>query len=315
VTRVAAFDCGTNSLRLLVADLDAERGEMTELVREMRIVRLGQGVDRTGVISEESLARTLAVLDEYADVLAEHRPELVRFCATSAARDARNAADFVAAVEERIGVTPEVLDGDAEATASFDGATRGLDRLEGAAPEAPVLVVDIGGGSTELILGDADGTATAAHSLDIGSVRLTERHLHDDPPTVDQVAALCADVDAALDGCRVDPADARTVVGVAGSVTTVAAATLGLPAYQRDRIHHARLRTHDVHDAVADLVGMTVAQRRALGFMHPGRADVIAAGALILDRVLRRASADELVVSESDILDGIAWSCVERGTS
>jgi exopolyphosphatase/guanosine-5'-triphosphate,3'-diphosphate pyrophosphatase len=314
VTRVAAFDCGTNSLRLLVADLDVERGEMTELVREMRIVRLGQGVDRTGVISEESLARTLAALDEYADLIAEHRPELVRFCATSAARDARNAADFVSAVQDRIGVTPEVLDGDAEAAASFDGATRGLDRLDGSAPEAPVLVVDIGGGSTELILGDLDGTATAAHSLDIGSVRLTERHLHDDPPTVDQVAALCADVDAALDGCRVHPADAGTIVGVAGSVTTVAAATLGLPAYERERIHHARLRTDDVHDAVADLVGMTVAQRRALGFMHPGRADVIAAGALILDHVLRRASVDELIVSESDILDGIAWSCVERGS-
>ncbi len=314
VTRVAAFDCGTNSLRLLVADLDPESGEMTELVREMRIVRLGQGVDRTGVISDESMARTFAALDEYAAVLAEHRPERVRFCATSAARDARNAGDFVAAVEERVGVTPEVLDGDAEADASFDGATRGLGALPGGAVESPVLVVDIGGGSTELILGDADGTAAIAHSLDIGSVRLTERHLHDDPPTVDQVADLCADVDAALDGCRVDPADARTVVGVAGSVTTVAAATLGLAAYERERIQHARLHRDAVHDAVADLVGMTVAQRRALGCMHPGRADVIAAGALILDRVLRRASVDELLVSESDILDGIAWSCVERGT-
>jgi exopolyphosphatase/guanosine-5'-triphosphate,3'-diphosphate pyrophosphatase len=307
--RVAAFDCGTNSLRLLVADLDPASGEMTELVREMRIVRLGQGVDRTGWISEESMARTFAALDEYAALLARHRPDVVRFCATSAARDARNAAEFVAAVEERIGVAPEVIDGDEEAAASFAGATRVL-----VDAEAPVLVLDIGGGSTELIIGDAKGTAAASHSLDIGSVRLTERHLHDDPPSVDQVAALCADVDAALDGCRVDPADARTVVGVAGSVTTVAAAALDLAWYDRERIHLARLGLDTVHDAVEDLVGMTVAQRRSLGYMHPGRADVIGAGALILDRVLRRASVGELVVSESDILDGIAWSCVERGT-
>jgi exopolyphosphatase/guanosine-5'-triphosphate,3'-diphosphate pyrophosphatase len=310
LTRVAAFDCGTNSLRLLVADLDPASGEMSELVREMRIVRLGQGVDRTGWISAESMARTFAALDEYAALLAVHRPDVVRFCATSAARDARNADEFVGAVEERIGVAPEVIDGDEEAAASFAGATRVL-----VDAEAPVLVLDIGGGSTELIIGDAEGTATASHSLDIGSVRLTERHLHDDPPTVDQVAALCADVDAALDGCRVDPADARTVVGVAGSVTTVAAAALDLASYDRERIHLARLGRDTVHDAVEDLVGMTVAQRRSLGFMHPGRADVIGAGALILDRVLRRATVDELVASESDILDGIAWSCVERGTS
>ncbi|HET6167769.1 MAG TPA: Ppx/GppA phosphatase family protein [Marmoricola sp.] len=307
--RVAAFDCGTNSLRLLVADLDPVSGELTELVREMRIVRLGQGVDRTGLISAESMDRTLAALDEYAVLVAEHRPELIRFCATSAARDARNAGDFVAAVEERIGVVPEVIDGDEEAAASFAGATRVL-----VDAPAPILVVDIGGGSTELIIGDAHGAPTAAHSLDIGSVRLTERHLHDDPPTVDQVADLCADVDGALDGCRVDPAEARTVVGVAGSVTTVAAAALELTSYDRERIHLARLGRDTVRDAVADLVGMTVAQRRALGFMHPGRADVIGAGALILDRVLRRATVEELVVSESDILDGIAWSCVERGT-
>jgi exopolyphosphatase/guanosine-5'-triphosphate,3'-diphosphate pyrophosphatase len=301
-TRVAAFDCGTNSLRLLIADLDPG-GEMTELVREMRIVRLGQGVDRTGRISEESMARTFAALDEYSALVDEHRPEVMRFCATSAARDAANASVFMAGVEERLGIVPEVIDGDEEARASYAGATRGLtDVVE------PVLVVDIGGGSTELILGGA-----GAQSLDIGSVRLTERHLHDDPPTVDQVAALCADVDAALDGCAVDPAEAGTVVGVAGSVTTVAAAALGLASYDRDRIHRARLDCDVVHDAVADLVGMTVDQRRALGFMHPGRADVIGAGALILDRVLRRARVEELLVSESDILDGIAWSCVERG--
>jgi exopolyphosphatase / guanosine-5'-triphosphate,3'-diphosphate pyrophosphatase len=304
VTRVAAFDCGTNSLRLLIADLDARTGEMTELVREMRIVRLGQGVDRTGRISEESMVRTFAALDEYSVLVGEHRPTAMRFCATSAARDAVNAAEFMTGVRERLGVEPEVIDGDEEARASFAGATRVLGDVPG-----PVVVVDIGGGSTELILGAPDGTVTAAHSLDVGSVRMTERHLHDDPPTAEQVAALRADVDAVLDGCRVDPLQAHTVVGVAGTVTTVAAGALGLPAYDREKIHLARLGRDLVHATVDDLVAMSVEQRKALGYMHPGRADVIGAGALILDRVLQRTQVDALVVSESDILDGIAWSC------
>lgn len=309
MTRVAAFDCGTNSLRLLIADLDPGTGEMTELVREMRIVRLGQGVDRTGRISEESMARTFAALDEYADLVAEHRPTLMRFCATSAARDAVNAADFMTGVEQRLGVEPEVIDGDEEARASFAGVARVLGEVPG-----PVLVLDIGGGSTELILGEVSTgrdhrpEVLLAESLDIGSVRLTERHLHDDPPTPQQVAALEADVDAALDGCGVDPSVARTVVGVAGTVTTVAAGALGLPAYDRNRIHLARLPREQVHATVDALVGMPIAQRRTLGWVHPGRADVIGAGGLILDRILKRTQVDELIVSESDILDGIAWS-------
>jgi exopolyphosphatase/guanosine-5'-triphosphate,3'-diphosphate pyrophosphatase len=302
VTRVAAVDCGTNSLRLLIADLDPRTGEMTELVREMRIVRLGQDVDRTGRIAQESMARTFAALDEYAALVAEHRPTAIRFCATSAARDATNAAEFMAGVEERVGVVPEVIGGDEEARASFAGATRVLDDVED-----PVLVLDIGGGSTELILGTAAGVQVA-QSLDIGSVRLTERHLHDDPPTEGQVAALCADVDAVLDGCRVDPSGARTVVGVAGSVTTVAAAALGLPAYDRERIHLAHLDVGTVHATVADLVAMSVDQRRELGFMHPGRADVIGAGALILRTILERSGQSAVVASEHDILDGIAFS-------
>lgn len=301
--RVAAYDCGTNSLRLLIADL-APSGELVELVREMRIVRLGQDVDRTGRISEEALARTAAALDEYAPMLEEHRPERIRFCATSAARDATNAADFAAMVRARVGVEPEVITGEEEARASYDGATRTF-------PDAadPVLVVDIGGGSTELILGDHSGVL-AEHSLDIGSVRLTERHLHDDPPTADQVDAVRRDIDAMLDTCRVDPAQAATVIGVAGTVTTVAAGALGLSSYQRDRIHHAELTVDAVRATVDELVAMTVAQRRALGYMHPGRADVIAAGALILERVLERSRVTSVRVSESDILDGIAWSCL-----
>jgi len=282
---------------------------MTELVREMRIVRLGQGVDRTGRVSEESMARTFAGLDEYESLVADLAPDRMRFCATSAARDAANAAEFMSGVEERLGIRPEVIDGDEEARASFDGATRVLGAADG-----PVLVVDIGGGSTELILGhstqDHHPVVELAQSLDIGSVRLTERHLHDDPPTAEQVAALCDDVDAVLDECRVDPARARTVVGVAGTITTVAGGVLGLPTYDRDKIHLAQLAVDDVHATVDALVAMTVEQRRALGYMHPGRADVIGAGALILDRILRRATVPELTVSESDILGGIAWSLV-----
>lgn len=303
MTRVAAFDCGTNSLRLLVADLDAGTGAMTEHVREMRIVRLGQGVDRTGRISAESMERALAALDEYAMLLTEYTPDVVRFCATSAARDAENAAEFIDAVRSRIGVEVEVIGGDEEARASYEGATRVLGEVPG-----PVLVLDIGGGSTELILGSTDGAVDLEHSLDIGSVRLTERHLHSDPPTAAEVAALRADVDAVLDTCRVDAALASTVVGVAGTITTVAAGVLDLPAYDRDRVHLSALDVAEVRATIDALVAMTVAERRALGYMHPGRADVIGAGALILERVLSRTTVTTLVVSESDILDGIAWS-------
>ena len=309
--RVAAFDCGTNTLRLLIADLDLATGTATEHVRELRFVRLGQGVDRTGRIAPESMQRAYAALDEYAMLVAEYQPERTRFCATSAARDAENAADFIDAVRDRIGVEVEVIAGDEEARYSFEGATRALGDVE-----PPVLVLDIGGGSTELVLGVPTGSGhgdlpvTTEHSLDIGSVRLTERHLHDDPPTEAQIAALEADVDAALDACLVDPGLAGTVVGVAGTVTTLAAGVLGLPEYDRDQVHLARLDVTEVRAAIAELVGMTVAERRALGYMHHDRADVIGAGALILDRILRRTPVATLTVSESDILDGIAWSCV-----
>ena len=302
--RVAAFDCGTNTLRLLIADLDAASGTSSELVRELRFVRLGQGVDRTGRIAEESMQRAFAALDEYAVLLAEYQPDVTRFCATSAARDAENAAEFTDAVRNRIGVEVEVIDGGEEARASFDGASRAVGEIE-----PPVLVLDIGGGSTELILGTADGEVTAEHSLDIGSVRLTERHLHDDPPTAEQVAATEADIDAALDGCRVDPGLAGTVIGVAGTVTTLAAGVLGLARYDREQVHLARLDVADVRATITELVGMQVSDRRSLGYMHPGRADVIGAGALILDRILRRTPVTTLTVSESDILDGIAWGC------
>ncbi|MCW2761357.1 MAG: Ppx/GppA family phosphatase [Marmoricola sp.] len=306
MTRVAAFDCGTNSLRLLVADIDLETGTIEDLVREMRVVRLGQGVDRTGRIAEASLERVFTAVEEYMETVRQHDVRAIRFCATSAARDAENAEDFLAGIRERTGVVPEVLDGDAEARMSFAGATRDLPPL----PE-PLLVLDIGGGSTELILGNGDGTVVAAESLDIGSVRLNERHLAGDPPSSDEVAAAVADIDNALDQCSVDPADAGAVIGVAGTVTTIAAAVLDLPSYDATVIHHSVLRPDAVQGAVARLLTMLVEQRRALPYMHPGRADVIGAGGLILDRVLRRTTVKSMLVSEHDILDGIAWSVAD----
>jgi exopolyphosphatase/guanosine-5'-triphosphate,3'-diphosphate pyrophosphatase len=293
---VAAIDCGTNTIKLLI-------GSLPEVaVRESRIVRLGQGVDRTGRLDEHALRRTFDAIDDYAALVEQHGVERIRFCATSATRDAANAEDFADGVHARLGVRPEVLSGDEEAALAFDGAVRNL----AIAPAYPVLVVDIGGGSTELVLGT--DAPEASVSMDIGSVRLHERHLHDDPPTAEQVAACVADIDAALDASPVSPEDAATVVGVAGTVTTIAAAVLDLPAYEREAIDQQVIRVAAVHDAAERIVAMTHAERLALPYMHPGRADVIDAGALILSRVLRRTPLETLVISESDILDGIAWS-------
>ena len=307
MTRVAAYDCGTNSLRLLVADLDPERNRADELVRDMRIVRLGEGVDRTGRISAAAMARVLNAVDEFAAVAERHEVEKVRFCATSAARDADNAAEFVDAVRERVGVEPDVLSGDEEAALSFDGAVRSL----GGALPAPYLVVDIGGGSTELILGERQ--VQAAQSLDIGSVRLTERHLHGDPPAREEIRAAIDDVDTVLDTATVDLGSAGAVIGVAGTVTTVAAGALRLDHYERQLIHHAVIDVASVQGTVTSLLSMTVDERRALGYMHPGRADVIGGGGIVLARLLRRTGVHAMLVSEQDILDGIAWSLVERG--
>ncbi len=305
MTRVGAVDCGTNTIKLLVADLDPETGEQRDLVREMRIVRLGQDVDRTGRLADEALARTFAAVEEYAGILDEHDVAVRRFCATSASRDAANADVFMAGVRERIAVEPEVVSGDVEAQLTYDGATRSLTDVA-----APVVVVDIGGGSTELILGGGHGQVRAARSLDIGSVRLTERLMPSDPPTPDEVDAATAAIDGALDeliehGVHVE--QAATVVGVAGTVTTLAAVLLELTTWDRSKVHHARLPVADVHAITAQLLAMTVEQRQALGIPE-GRADVIGAGALILDRVLARTGVDTLLVSDSDILDGIAWS-------
>ena len=307
MSRVGAIDCGTNTIKLLVADLDAATGAEHQRVREMRIVRLGQDVDRTGRLADEAVARTLAAVDEYAAILGEHHVDALRFCATSASRDASNGDAFRAAVRERLGVEPEVLSGDEEAALSYDGATRSL---QGTDHPRPFLVLDIGGGSTELVLGDT--TVDAARSLDIGSVRMTERLMPSDPPTADEVAAASAAIDDALDmlpSYGVEPGRAATVIGVAGTITTVATLLAGLDHWDRERVHHATFPVADVHDLTERLLAMTVEQRIAL-HVPEGRADVIGAGALVLDRVLRRTSAEGLLVSDADILDGIAWSLV-----
>jgi len=307
MTRVAAIDCGTNSLRLLVADLDQVTGVGVDVLRRMEIVRLGEDVDRTRRLSPEGLERTFAVLRDYRAVLDALGADHVRMVATSATRDAANKAEFIAGVEAILGAAPQVISGADEAALSFAGATA---ELPCRGIPAPYLVVDIGGGSTELVLGER--SVTASRSVDVGCVRLTERHLHDDPPLADQVVAARADIEAGLAAAAADVplGAARTVVAVAGTATTVAAVALGLPEYDAERIHLSRLSAADVRRVSYALRTMSRAERAALPVMHPGRVDVIAAGALVLEAVVDRSGATSVVVSEHDILDGLAWSCL-----
>ncbi len=325
--RVAAVDCGTNSLRLLVADVDPGLARVTDVARRMEIVRLGQGVDRTGRLAPEALARTTGVLADYAAVIAASGARAIRMVATSATRDAANAGEFTQRVTEVLGVAPEVLTGSQEAMLSFTGATA---ELAAARDGGPFLIADIGGGSTEFVLGAppsrggdppgglrAWGGSPPPHapltphiSVNVGCVRMFERHLHGDPPTGPEVAAATADIDAALDAvsAAVPVRQARTLIGLAGSVTTVAAIAMGLPAYDAARIHHARVSAADVHEVTRSLLAQTRAARAAIGVMHPGRVDVIGGGALVLDRIMARFGFSQVLVSEHDILDGIAWS-------
>jgi exopolyphosphatase / guanosine-5'-triphosphate,3'-diphosphate pyrophosphatase len=331
LVRVAAIDCGTNSLRLLIADVDPRQGTLADLARRMEIVRLGQGVDATGRLAPDALARTFRVLEEYAALISSSGADAVRMVATSATRDAANSAEFVRGVTRILGVPPEVLSGGQEALLSFTGATAELTSQgpDGARFAPPYLVVDIGGGSTEFVLGGQPGLPSlgavdeasvapagqiAAISVDIGCVRMTERHLRSDPPADTEIAAAVADIDAAIGRAAAEvPAQrARTLVGLAGSVTTVAGIALGLPAYDASKIHHARIPAGEVHAVTQMLLGQTRAQRGLIGVMHPGRVDVIGAGALVLDRILVRLGFAEVVVSEHDILDGIAWSMMDH---
>ncbi|NED33538.1 Ppx/GppA phosphatase family protein [Streptomyces sp. SID8499] len=311
MTRVAAIDCGTNSIRLLVADADPVTGELVDLDRRMTIVRLGQGVDRTGRLAPEALERTFAACREYAEVIERHGAERVRFVATSASRDAENRDEFVRGVVDILGVEPEVISGDQEAEFSFTGATR---ELTGRADlDKPFLVVDIGGGSTEFVVGE--DRVRAARSVDVGCVRMTERHLVrdgvvSDPPAEDQIAAIRADVEAALDLAEetVPLRAAHTLVGLAGSVTSVSAIAQDLPEYDSERIHHSRVSRDRVREITTRLLHSTHAERAEIPSLHPGRVDVIGAGALVLLAIMERVGAEEVVVSEHDILDGIAWS-------
>ncbi|GAA3063272.1 Ppx/GppA phosphatase family protein [Streptomyces roseofulvus] len=302
MTRVAGIDCGTNSIRLLVADVHPETGELIELDRRMTIVRLGQGVDKTGRLAPEALERTFAACRAYAAVIEELGAERIRFVATSASRDAENRQEFVDGVVAILGVEPEVITGDQEAEFSFTGATgelHGDDRR---------LVVDIGGGSTEFVVGNRH--VEAARSVDIGCVRLTERHVRHDPPTAEEAEAIRADVRAALDlAAETVPIEAAdTLVGLAGSVTTVAAIALGLPEYDSEKVHHSRISAAQVAEVTARLLASTHDERAAIPVVHPGRVDVIVAGALVLQEIVERVGATEVVVSEHDILDGIALS-------
>lgn len=308
VRRAAAIDCGTNSIRLLISDVDLGAAEARDVVRELVIVRLGEGVDATGAFAPAALERTFAACRTYAELLRGAGDPPLRFVATSASRDVSNRAEFVAGVREILGVEPAVISGQEEGALSFAGATVGLPR----AAEAPYLVVDIGGGSTEFVL----GTTAPTHrtSVDIGCVRMTERHLAADPPTPEQVSAVTADIDAAIARAAADvPFDqARTLVGLAGSVTTVAALAVGLPEYDAEQIHHSRVSAADVRRVSDELLAMTRAQRAALPVMHPGRVDVIGAGALVLRRIMDATGAAEVLVSEHDILDGVVWSLAGR---
>ena len=298
--RVAAIDCGTNSLRLLIADI--EGNNLREVYRDMRIVRLGQGVDRNKAFAPEAIERTLVATQEYFDLIRAKDVQRIRFCATSATRDASNRNLFIDGVRDILGISPEVIPGVEEAALSFLGATRGVGQ-----ELAPFLVVDIGGGSTEFVLGESE--VLAAHSVNIGCVRMSERHLTSQPPTEKQLAGAVFDIDAAIleAGSHVNFETAHTLIAVAGTATTVAAAALGLTEYDRYAIHLARIPAQQVHEVAEMFAAMTREEIAALGYMHPGRVDVITSGSLVLSRVMRLTGAPEFVASESDILDGIAW--------
>ncbi len=304
--RVAAIDCGTNSIRLLIADI--EGNNFREVIRTMQIVRLGQGVDQTGEFHPDAIARTLAAVDLFAAEIAKRGVEKIRFCATSATRDATNRHLFVDGVRERLGIEPEVISGEEEAALSFAGAIQDLNPSDG-----PFLVVDIGGGSTEFVFGTT--TVESAKSVNIGCVRMTERHFAQDPASQAQIELARADIQAAIaEAAGIVPiTKAKTLIAVAGTATTVAAAALNLNEYDRLAIHLSRISAEQTHETSQMFLTKTREERLALGYMHPGRVDVIPAGALVLSEIMKATGAIEFVASESDILDGMARSIA--GTS
>ena len=303
MSRVAAIDCGTNSIRILIADISG--GKFKEVLRDMEIVRLGQGVDENKSFNLDAINRTLAAVEKFKNQLAGKGVEKIRFCATSATRDAANRDLFIDGVRQILGVEVEVIPGEEEARLSFNGATKELLQSD-----APFLVVDIGGGSTEFVYGNKE--VEFAKSVDIGCVRMSERHLKSQPVEMSQVAQAIIDIDKAIaQAAAVVPiSTAKTLVAVAGTATTIAAAALDLETYDRYAIHLSRIPAEKVHKVSAAFQTMTKSEISKLGFMHPGRVDVITAGSLVLSRVMAATGATEFVASESDILDGMAWSLI-----
>jgi exopolyphosphatase / guanosine-5'-triphosphate,3'-diphosphate pyrophosphatase len=302
VSKVAAIDCGTNSIRLLIAEPDGSSG-LKDLERRLEIVRLGQGVDATNEFHPDALRRTFGAVDEYAKLIkkADVEVEKVHFVATSAARDVKNRDAFFAGIHERLGVEPDVISGESEARLSFLGA---LSRVK---PDGePVLVMDIGGGSTELITGSAAGEMQSGISLDIGSVRITERFLRQNPVAADDLERAGAYVDDLLAHSDVDFASVASWIGVAGTATTLAGVYLELERYDRERVHGSRIPVPAIGALLHRLAGLTLEEVRGLPSMHPGRADVITGGALVATRIAAQLPVTDLIVSESDILDGIA---------
>ena len=298
VPTFAAIDCGTNAIRLLIAAVDSNK--VSDRLREMRTVRLGEGVDATGEFSNMALERTFAACREYAELLMQYEIKELRFVATSASRDVSNRDVFITGVKEILGVEPEVISGDQEAELSYRGALSGLD------VKGSVLVADIGGGSTEFVTTLAD-CSLVSESVNIGCVRMTERYLQSDPPTQQEVESANRDIRNQIELiARTVPIRTETTfIGLAGSVTTVAAMALGLHEYDADLIHGSALSMEEVDAVTNELLHMTRAQRAELGFMHPGRVDVIGGGALVLRESMRLLGFTQVVVSEKDLLDGV----------
>jgi exopolyphosphatase/guanosine-5'-triphosphate,3'-diphosphate pyrophosphatase len=301
LSRVAAIDCGTNSIRLLIAEIS--EGNFREIYRTMEIVRLGEGVDKNKRFDPKAIQRTLSAVKVFSEEITRRAVGAIRFCATSATRDAENRALFIDGVTELLGVTPEVISGEEEAQLSFLGAVRELHPSD-----APFLVVDIGGGSTEFVFGGNE--VEAAKSVNIGCVRMSERHFDSAPVSAAAIERAIFDIDQAIRAAAeiVPITKARTLVAVAGTATTVAAAALDLESYDRYAIHQSHISATKVSTISTRFLNMSRTELAALGYMHPGRVDVIAAGALVLDRIMKATGLPEFVASESDILDGIAWS-------
>ena len=303
MSQVAVIDCGTNSIRLLIAETSGST--IKELIRTMEIVRLGQGVDENKAFHPDAINRTLSAVKSFKEIIDKNKVDKIRFCATSATRDATNRNLFIDGVRDILNVQVEVIPGEEEAALSFTGATYQLNQGSG-----PFLVVDIGGGSTEFVYGDKK--VISAKSVNIGCVRMSERHLPNQPPTMDQIASAIVDIDIAITQAAVSVPinSAKSLIAVAGTATTVAAAALNLSKYDRDAIHLSKISADKVHKVAQMFQSMNKSEISALPYMHEGRVDVITAGSLVLSRVMAATGAVEFVASESDILDGMAFSLI-----